>query len=106
MESNIQTLGLKQIQNNPAVLAKSVESQDYTILTKRGNPIGVAIGFESKILDGGLKQAIALKAYENGDISMGKLSEILMLKKSDTMKLLSYLGIAVADYSLKDEMSE
>lgn len=102
----MQTLGLKQIQNNPAILAKSVESQDYTILTKRGNPIGVAISFESKVLDGGLKEALALKAYENADISLGKLAEILKLKKSDTMELLSTLGIAVADYSLKDEMSK
>ncbi len=100
----MQSLGLKEIQNNPSILAKSVETQDYTILTKRGTPIGVAVGFESRILDGGLKESIALKAYENGDISLGKLGEILKLKKSQTMEMLSTLGIAVADYSLKDEL--
>ncbi len=50
----MQTLGLKEIQRNPAVLVHSIDHEDYTIITKRGQPLGVTVSFDSHILDGGL----------------------------------------------------
>ncbi len=100
----MQTLGLKEIQRNPAVLVNSIAQEDYTIITKRGHPLGISVCFDSHILDGGLRESISLKAYEAGMISLGKLGQLLRLSKSDTMQLLDKLGVAVADYNLDDEL--
>lgn len=100
----MQTLGLKEIQRNPAVLVHSIDHEDYTIITKRGHPLGVTVSFDSHILDGGLRESISLKAFEMGMISMGKLSQLLKLSKSETMALLDRLAIPVTDYQLADEL--
>ncbi len=101
----MQTLGLKEIQRNPAVLVHSIDHEDYTIITKRGQPLGVTVSFDSHILDGGLRESISLKAFEMGMISLGKLAELLKLTKSETMMLLDRLAIPVTDYRLVDELS-
>lgn len=101
----MQTLGLKEIQRNPAVLVHSINHEDYTIITKRGQPLGVTVSFDSHILDGGLRESISLKAFEMGMISLGKLAELLKLTKSETMTLLDRLAIPVTDYRLADELS-
>lgn len=101
----MQILELKEIQRNPAVLVHSIDHEDYTIITKRGQPLGVTVSFDSHILDGGLRESISLKAFEMGMISLGKLAELLKLTKSETMKLLDRLAIPVTDYRLADELS-
>jgi len=100
----MQMLGLTEIQHNSAILAHSIAHEDYTIITTQGEPLGVSVRFDSHVLDGGLRESISLKAYENGMISLGKLGQILQLTKTDTMQLLNKLGINVADYSLDEEL--
>jgi len=101
----MQILGLTEIQHNAAILAHSIAHEDYTIITKHGQPLGVSVSFDSHILDGGLRESISLKAYENGMISLGKLAQIIQLTKTDTMQLLNRLGICIADYDLDDELN-
>ncbi len=45
------TIGIKALQTNPALLTKSLASGEYTLLTKHGAPIGIAVPFDSQILD-------------------------------------------------------
>jgi len=48
----MQVLGLTEIQHNAAILAHSIAHEDYTIITKHGQPLGVSVSFDSHILDG------------------------------------------------------
>lgn len=101
----MQTLGIKSLQTNPALLTRSLESGEYSLITKRGEPIGIAVGFSSKIIDEGLHRFLALKAYENGDLSIGELASSIGQTRSETLSTLGRLGIATADYSLDDELA-
>lgn len=101
----MQTLGIKLLQTNPALLTRSLESGEYSLITKRGEPIGIAVGFSSKIIDEGLHRFLALKAYESGDLSIGELSGSLGQTREATLKTLGQLGIATADYSLDEELA-
>ncbi len=100
----MQTIGIKDLQINPAILTRSLEADEYTMITKRSKPIGLAISFDDKIVTEGLKTALMVDAYKNGYLSLGQVSKALELDKQKTMKLLSTMGLDVIDYDFNDDM--
>lgn len=55
------------------MLVHRIDHEYYTIITKRGQPLGVTVSFDSHILDGGLRESISPKAFIVYMIKMGKL---------------------------------
>ena len=100
----MQTIGIKELQTNPAILTKALEYKEYTIITKRSNPIGIAVSFDSSIITNGLKTSLLLDGYKNGNLSLGQLSKALDVSKKKAMNLLSMMGIDIIDYDFKDEI--
>jgi len=100
----MQTIGIKDLQINPAILTRSLEAEEYTMITKRSKPIGLAISFDDKIVTEGLKTALMADAYKNGYLSLGQVAKALDLPKEKTMKMLSTLGLDVIEYDFEDDM--
>ena len=100
----MQTIGIKDLQINPAILTRSLEADEYTMITKRSKPIGLAISFDDKIVTEGLKTALMVDAYKNGYLSLGQVAKALELDKQKTMKLLSTMGLDVIDYDFSDDL--
>lgn len=100
----MQTVGIRDLQINPAVFTKSLENNEFVMITKRGKPLGVATSFEDDILRHGFLESLVLMAFERGHISLSQLSKSLKLTKTETMKLLTTLDIPVTDYKLKDDL--
>jgi hypothetical protein len=73
----MQTIGIKELQVNPAKLTQALETKQYTMITKRSNPIGVAIAFDDNILSNGLKTALLIDGFKQGNLSLGQLSNSL-----------------------------
>lgn len=100
------TIGIKELKNNPSILTKGVEDRDeYLFISKRGKPIAVAMSLDNEVFDHGFKKWVLIKAYKNGDLSLGQLSKALEQSYADTMEMLGALGVAVIDYDLDDELS-
>lgn len=102
----MQTIGIKDLQTNPAILTRSLEANEYAMITKRSKPIGIAISFEDAIITDGLKTALMADAYQKGYLSLGQVSEALSLPKEKTIKMLSALGIDIIAYDFKDDLEE
>ena len=102
----MQTVGIKDLQVNPATLTKALEAHEYTIITKRSKPLGIAIAFDDRVLTDGLKTALMIDAYQKSLLSIGQLSQALGISKIETMKLLSLSGVDVIDYDFKDELED
>ncbi len=102
----MQTIGIKDLQINPAILTKALEAQEYTLITKRSKPVGIALAFDDKIVTQGLKTALMIDAYKKSLLSLGQLSKTLNISKKETMKMLSLMGIDVIDYDFKDELKD
>jgi predicted HTH domain antitoxin len=102
----MQTIGIKDLQINPAILTRALEAQEYTLITKRSKPLGIAFAFDDKIVTDGLKTALMIDAYQKSLLSLGQLSKALNLSKKETMKLLSLSGIDVIDYDFMDELKD
>ena len=102
----MQTIGIKDLQINPAILTKALEAQEFTLITKRSKPVGIALAFDDKIVTQGLKTALMIDAYKKSLLSLGQLSKALNISKKDAMKMLSLMGIDVIDYDFKDELKD
>lgn len=100
----MQTVGIKELKTNPAVLSKALENGEYLLITKHGKPIGIAAAFEDGIMDLGLKKWLAIRSFEAGDLSLGQVAQVFDKSKGDMMRLLSRLGIAIADYELDQDL--
>jgi len=100
----MQTIGIKDLQINPAILTRALEAKEYTMITKRSNPIGVALSFNDAILSNGLKTSLMIDGYKDGNISLGQLAKSLDISKQKAMHLLSMMGINVVEYDFKDDL--
>ena len=101
----MQTIGIKELQVNPAKLTNALETKQYTMITKRSNPIGVAIAFDDNILSNGLKTALLIDGFKQGNLSLGQLSNSLNISKKETLKLLSLIGVDILDYDFDDDLN-
>jgi len=102
----MQTIGIKDLQINPATLTRALEAGEYTLITKRSKPLGIAFSFDDKIVTEGLKTALLIDAYEQSLLSLGQVSKAFNMSKRETMKMLSLAGVNVIDYDFKDELKD
>lgn len=98
------TVGIRDLQLNPASFTKPLESNEFVMITKRGKPLGIATAFNDSILIHGVMESIVLKAFNQGDISLGQLATSLKLSKQETMKYLEIVNIPVTEYNLEEDL--
>ena len=100
----MQTIGIRDLQINPATLTKALEKKEYTLITKRSTPIGLAVSFDDEILSKGLKTSLLIEGYKSGNISLGQLAKNLNISKKEAMHLLDMMGIECVEYNFDDDM--
>lgn len=100
------SIAIKQLHNNSASLSRSLERNEYVFITRHGKPIGVAIPLTDENLRIGLTRATALQAWRNGDISLGKMAELLQMDKQSLRHLLSTMDLPMVDYSADEASAE
>lgn len=100
----MKSLGIKELQTNPANLTKALDAHEYTLITKHSKPIGLAISFSDEILSEGLKTALLLEAYRSSAISLGQFCSDLSISKKKALKMLSLMNIDVIDYDFNDDL--
>lgn len=100
----MQVIGIKELQTNPSKLTKAFSQNDYALITKHGQPLGLALPFSGSVMDQGLKPWYAIKGFQNGDLSLGQLARVLDKSKHETVRFLGLLGIPLADYDLEEDL--
>ncbi len=71
----MQILGIKALKTDPGALSKAFDSQDTVLVTRRGEPIGVAAPFDERLLAVGFTRWIALRAFQAGDLGLGQVAK-------------------------------
>ena len=100
----MQTIGIKDLQINPAILTKTLANKEYAMITKRSNPIGIVVAFDEQILSKGLKTSLLIDGYKSGNISLGQFSKMMDISKQKAMKLLSMMDIDIIEYDFNSEL--
>jgi len=100
----MKAIGIRDLQKNPSLITKWLKDREYTLITKRNKPIGIAISFEDEIITEGLKTSFLVEAYKNSIITLGELAKSLNMSKAEAMKFLSSIGVNVIEYDFQDDL--
>jgi len=100
----MQTVGIKALKTNPNALSKAFQDCDKVLITRCGEPIGIAAPFDDQLIDLGFLRWIAIRSFQTGDLSLGQVAKVFGKSKQDMMPLLSTLGVATADYDLGEDL--
>lgn len=98
----MQAVAIKELRNHPNHLTDPLERNEHVIITRHGKPIGVAVPLNDENLRIGLARAAALQAWRAGEISLGKMAELLQMTEDDLRTLIAGLGLAVIDESVEE----
>lgn len=101
----MQTIGIRELQTNPAIFTRALENHEMTMITKRSTPIGIAIAFDDAVVTQGLKTALLVEAYRKADLSLGQFCKAMKFSTEEGMRLLSMMGIDVVDYDFNEELA-
>jgi hypothetical protein len=101
----MQTIGIRELQTNPAIFTKALENHEFTMITKRSTPIGIAVAFDDGIVTQGLKTSLLIEGYKKGDLSLGQFCKAMEVSKENGMKILSLMGVDVIEYDFSDDLA-
>ena len=100
------SIAIRELRNSPSNLTRSLEQDEYVFITKHGKPIGVAVPLSNDNLRFGLTRATALQAWKQGDLSLGKMAELLQINKTQLRETLSAMHLPVITEDVDDAVAE
>ena len=100
------SIAIRELRNSPSNLTRSLEQDEYVFITKHGKPIGVAVPLSNDNLRFGLTRATALQAWKQGDLSLGKMAELLETSKAELRETLADMNLAILNEGADEAMEE
>jgi len=100
------SIAIRELRNSPSNLTRSLEQDEYVFITKHGKPIGVAVPLSNDNLRFGLTRATVLQAWKQGELSLGKMAELLETSKDELRKILAEMNIPVINQDANEAMEE
>lgn len=100
------SIAIRELRNSPSNLTRSLEQDEYVFITKHGKPIGVAVPLSNDNLRFGLTRATALQAWKQGELSLGKMAELLQIDKAELRETLAAMHLPVINESVDDAFEE
>ncbi|MEE9493214.1 MAG: UPF0175 family protein [Gammaproteobacteria bacterium] len=103
----MQTFSIRDLRERSGELSREAEAGHLALITKRGNPLMLALPFSDVLFDHGAKTALAEHLYKEGVLSLGKAAKIAGMPYVLFTEHLSRIGIPVVDYpadELEDEL--
>jgi antitoxin (DNA-binding transcriptional repressor) of toxin-antitoxin stability system len=85
----MQSVAIRDLKNNPSNMTKHLENGESVFVTKHGKPVGITLPLNDDVFSLGVKKAVAVELYKMGVVSLGKMAEILEIKKQEAMALLN-----------------
>lgn len=103
------TFTVRDLREHTGQLIHDAEVGKLSLITKHGRPIFLAVPFDEEILQLGLRQALAIKLYQENTLSLEKASKLAGIALEVFMERLGSLGIPIVNYStaeLKQELED
>jgi len=103
------TFTVRDLRERTGELIRDAESGKLSVITKHGRPVFLALPFDELLLREGIGLALALRLFQQAEISLGKAARLAGLDRQEFMAELSRRGIPVTDSSegeLKDELEQ
>jgi len=101
----MQTIGIRELQTNPAIFTRAMANHEFAMITKHSAPIGIAVAFDDAVVSNGLKTSLLIEGYKKGDLSLGQFCKAMDVSEESGMKILSLMGADVIDYDFNDDLA-
>lgn len=101
----MQTFSIRDLRERSGELSREAEAGHLSLVTKRGQPLFVAVPMSEALLDQGARVALAEHLFKEGVLSLGKAAKIAGMPYVLFSEHMSRLGVAIVDYSA-DELEE
>ena len=75
------------------------------LVTRHGQPLFVCVPFTEALLETGVHTALAVKLFQNGDLTSARAAKLAGMSLSQFLAHLSAQGITVVDYP-PDELTQ
>lgn len=99
------TFSIRDLRERSGELTREAEAGRLSLITKRGQPLMVALPFSDTLLDRGARVALAEHLFKEGVLSLGKAARMAGMPYVLFSEHLSRIGIPVVDYP-PDELEE
>jgi len=103
----MQTFSIRDLRERSGELSREADAGRLSLITKRGEPILVALPFTETLLGKGVKVVLAEYLFKEGILSLGKAAKMAGMPYVLFTEHLSRMGIPVVDYpadELEDEL--
>ena len=100
----METFTIGELSGRASELVHTVEAGHLALVTNNGQPFGIVVPFEEKLLSEGVSITLAIDLFREGKVGLSQAGKIAGISSSEMMDILSAHQIPLADYS-KDELS-
>lgn len=102
----METVTIIDLRERTGELVRGAEKGKLAIVTKRGQPLFVAVPFDDALLEGGVRRSFVLRLVQEGIVSQGKAAELLGMSRMDFLDLMAAHGIPAINYPVEDLRQE
>ncbi len=97
----MQSFAVRDLREHTGELVRNAESGGYSVVSKHGKPLFVAMPFSDALLQAGVNVALADKLVQNGELSVAAGAKLAGLPYARYLQHLGALG-----YSMLDETTD
>lgn len=101
----MRTFTIRELPDHAGELRQEAEQGRPALVTHHGKPLFVCVPFTDALLETGVHIALAVKLFQNGDLSSARAAKLAGMSLSQFLAHLSAQGIAVVDYH-PDELAQ
>lgn len=83
---------VRDLREHTGELVRNAEGGDYSVVSKHGKPLFVAVPFNDALLMSGVNVALADNLVQRGDISISVGAKLAMMPRDRYMRHLGQLG--------------
>ena len=91
----MQSFAVRDLREHTGDLVRNAECGQYSVVSKHGKPLFVALPFDDALLHAGVNVALADKLVQNGELSVGAGAKLAAMPYADYMVHLGGLGVSL-----------
>ncbi len=100
------TFTVRDLRERTGTLIHDAEEGKLSLVTKRGQPVFLAVPFNEELINTGLKTVLAISLYKEGILTLGKAAKLACHSVESFIEKLGNLGIAAVNYSANELTEE
>ncbi len=83
-------------------IIQNAERGELSLITKQSRPSFIAVPFDGRLLNHGIRKTMAIDLFETGAVTLSQAAQIATLSAEEFIELLGEEGVPATDYPPDD----